>query len=56
MEVSRQYLGQHQLIQIISSVDPEWRDFKTTDSSISVKSSDMYALYGRSTTLAPEGV
>jgi hypothetical protein len=24
MEVSRQYLGQHQLIQIISNVDPEW--------------------------------
>ncbi len=26
MEVSRQYLGQHQLIQIISNVDPERLD------------------------------
>ena len=56
MEVSRQYLGQHQLIQIISNVDPEWRDFKTADSSIGVKSPNMYALSGRSTTLALEGV
>ena len=56
MEVPRQYLGLHQLIQIISNVDPEWRDFKTTDSSIGVKLTDMYALSGRSTTLAPEGV
>jgi len=56
MEVSRQYLGQHQLIQIIIKVDPEWRDFKTTDSFIGVKLSDMYALSGQSTTLAPEGV